>query len=143
MLSFSVNRLLTILFCVTEGTKSGIRVKGKTNCNVGGNCTNRTLQTQKPIASTVFKVSMWHAGSTIRSLYMLTCACMRSKAWFVARVSLRLALMPCPAQARWSRRLRAALAAAPVSFTLAFGPCRSVKVYCIFSTLQGLGCYYT
>ncbi len=43
---------------------------------------------------------------------MLTCVCMRSMAWLATRVSLRLVRMP--AQTRRSRRLHAALAAAPI-----------------------------
>ena len=55
--------------------------------------------------------------------------CMRSKAWLAARVSLRLADMPHPAQARHSHRLRVTLAAAPVPFANVFGPCHMEKTY--------------
>jgi hypothetical protein len=69
------------------------------------------------------------AASTLCFLQMLSCVCMRSKAWLAACVSLQLARMPRPAQERRSRRLRATLAAAPVLFVHAFGPCYMEKTY--------------
>ena len=65
----------------------------------------------------------------IRFLYMLACACVRSKAWLAAHVSLQQARMPRTARARCSCRLRATLVAAPVLFAHAFGPCYMGKTY--------------
>jgi hypothetical protein len=72
---------------------------------------------------------------TLCFLHMLACAgvCMRSKAWLAARVSLRLPRMPRPARARRSRRLHSTLAAAPVLFAHALGPCHMEKT-------QGISC---
>jgi hypothetical protein len=63
-------------------------------------------------------------------LNVLTCVCVREKASLpAARVSLRLARMPRPVRARRSHRLRATLAAAPVLFAHAFGPCHKEKIW--------------
>ncbi len=62
-------------------------------------------------------------------LHMLTCKCVRSMARLAARVSLRQACMPRPAQARRSCRLRSTLAAAPVFFAQAFLRCHTENSY--------------
>jgi hypothetical protein len=59
-------------------------------------------------------------------LHVLLCECMRLKAWFAVRKSLRLARMPRSARMRFLRCLRATLAAVPVLFAhaLAHAVCR-------------------
>ena len=61
----------------------------------------------------------------------LAYACVKM-AWLAARVPLQLARMPRgprPAWVRRSRRQHATLAAAPVLFAHAFGPCHMEKTY--------------
>ena len=60
-------------------------------------------------------------ADTLCFLCILTCVCVRSKAWLAARVPLRLARMPRPARARRPRHLHATCTAAPVLFAHAFG----------------------
>ena len=66
-------------------------------------------------------------------LPMHSCVCMRSRVRLAARraVSLQQAhlQLPDPAQARRSRCPRVTLAAAPVLFAHAFGPCHVEKTY--------------
>ena len=65
-------------------------------------------------------------ANTICFLHMLSCVCVRSKAWLAARVSRRLARRSC--------RLRTTLAAAPVVFAHGFGPFHMEKTYEINGT---------
>ncbi len=65
-------------------------------------------------------------ANTLCFLNMLTCVCVRSKAWLAARVSVHVS--PLLGQGA-PRRLRAMLAAAPILFVHAFVPYHMEKVY--------------
>ena len=67
---------------------------------------------------------------------MLTCAFVRSKAWFAARMPLRLARLPRAASsAQRSRRLRSMRAAAPVLLAHA----EVTEIIILFHLVQNLG----